>query len=256
MEIFGIGPMELLLILIIALMVFGPDKLPEIGAKLGKGLREMRQATRQFSQEIEQTREAIEAPIKEVSEPLREAAVTAAAVGQAVAHPTDAIRGSLMRNLGLDDIAGKTESQPPEAATTAIGFYAEVALEAPDETAIGQAIGAPSAAEPAAAASTEPTPAAEAPQFAMTAETPAVIGAPAEPAAEPVAAVPAEPAPTTEAPAPFMAAEAPALIGAPLEPEPTPEPLPASLAPAPLRPMPGTAGHAVEGTDATLTHEA
>ena len=36
MEILGIGPMELILILIVALMVFGPDKLPQIGAKLGR----------------------------------------------------------------------------------------------------------------------------------------------------------------------------------------------------------------------------
>ena len=36
MDILGIGPLELILILIVALMVFGPDRLPEIGAKLGR----------------------------------------------------------------------------------------------------------------------------------------------------------------------------------------------------------------------------
>jgi TatA/E family protein of Tat protein translocase len=43
-DMFGIGPQELLLILVIALVVVGPRKLPEIGRSLGKGLREVRKA--------------------------------------------------------------------------------------------------------------------------------------------------------------------------------------------------------------------
>ncbi len=49
MELFGIGPMELILVLFLAMLVFGPDRLPEMGARLGKGLRSMRRATREFS---------------------------------------------------------------------------------------------------------------------------------------------------------------------------------------------------------------
>lgn len=37
-----IGPLELLVILIIALVVFGPKRLPELGASLGRGIREFR----------------------------------------------------------------------------------------------------------------------------------------------------------------------------------------------------------------------
>ncbi len=36
------GPMELLVILIIALVVFGPKRLPELGSSLGRGIREFR----------------------------------------------------------------------------------------------------------------------------------------------------------------------------------------------------------------------
>ena len=43
---FGLGMPELILILIIALVVFGPSKLPEMGASVGKALREFRNATR------------------------------------------------------------------------------------------------------------------------------------------------------------------------------------------------------------------
>lgn len=41
---FNIGPQELLLIVVIALVVVGPKKLPELGRTLGKGLREVRKA--------------------------------------------------------------------------------------------------------------------------------------------------------------------------------------------------------------------
>jgi Tat protein translocase TatB subunit len=40
----NIGPQELLLIFIVALLVVGPRRLPEIGRSLGKGIRELRKA--------------------------------------------------------------------------------------------------------------------------------------------------------------------------------------------------------------------
>ena len=41
---FNIGPQELLLILVIALVVVGPHRLPELGRSIGRGLRELRKA--------------------------------------------------------------------------------------------------------------------------------------------------------------------------------------------------------------------
>jgi sec-independent protein translocase protein TatA len=39
---FNIGPMELIVVLVIALVVLGPKKLPEVGKSLGKGMREFK----------------------------------------------------------------------------------------------------------------------------------------------------------------------------------------------------------------------
>jgi sec-independent protein translocase protein TatA len=38
----NIGPLEIVLILIVALIVFGPKRLPELGRSMGKGIREIK----------------------------------------------------------------------------------------------------------------------------------------------------------------------------------------------------------------------
>lgn len=45
----AISPLHVLIVLIVALVVIGPRKLPETGAALGKALREFRDATRDDS---------------------------------------------------------------------------------------------------------------------------------------------------------------------------------------------------------------
>ncbi|MFZ5645364.1 MAG: Sec-independent protein translocase subunit TatA/TatB [Bacillota bacterium] len=50
---FGIGPWELVLILIIALVVFGPGKLPDVGKALGNGLKEFRKASENIKEEVQ-----------------------------------------------------------------------------------------------------------------------------------------------------------------------------------------------------------
>jgi sec-independent protein translocase protein TatA len=42
---FNIGPFELLLVLVLALLVLGPGKLPEVGSALGRTIREFRKAS-------------------------------------------------------------------------------------------------------------------------------------------------------------------------------------------------------------------
>ena len=66
---FDIGFPELLLILVIALIVFGPKRLPEIGSAIGKGLREFRQASTALTQELTREIQLDEKPKAEVEKP-------------------------------------------------------------------------------------------------------------------------------------------------------------------------------------------
>ncbi len=50
---FNIGPMELIVVLVIALVVLGPKKLPEVGKSLGKGMREFKDSISNISKDDE-----------------------------------------------------------------------------------------------------------------------------------------------------------------------------------------------------------
>lgn len=52
MNVFGIGLPEMILILVVALLVFGPKKLPEIGRSLGKAIRGFQEASKEFENEF------------------------------------------------------------------------------------------------------------------------------------------------------------------------------------------------------------
>ncbi|AFY39655.1 Sec-independent protein translocase TatA [[Leptolyngbya] sp. PCC 7376] len=60
MNVFGIGLPEMALIFVIALLVFGPKKLPEIGRTLGKTLKSFQAASNEFQEEIKKETDKIE----------------------------------------------------------------------------------------------------------------------------------------------------------------------------------------------------
>lgn len=49
---FGIGMPELIIILIVALIIFGPKRLPEMGKSLGRAIKEFRKTSQELKEEI------------------------------------------------------------------------------------------------------------------------------------------------------------------------------------------------------------
>ena len=76
---FGIGMPELMVIMVVALVVLGPKRLPEIARALGKGLAEFRRATSDINEELQKAQRAIEAEARAAEAERREAARKAAA---------------------------------------------------------------------------------------------------------------------------------------------------------------------------------
>ena len=67
---FGIGPMELAIILAIALVVFGPKKIPEIANALGRSINEFKKGSSELQATV---RKELEAPAETREEEKTEA---------------------------------------------------------------------------------------------------------------------------------------------------------------------------------------
>lgn len=90
---FGMGMGELLLILVVALLVVGPDKLPDAARKIGKGIRDFRKHTHDLQSTIEQDENLGDA-MRELKSALRDEPIRprpAAATPRVPPPPTPAL---------------------------------------------------------------------------------------------------------------------------------------------------------------------
>jgi sec-independent protein translocase protein TatA len=84
----NIGPVELIIILVIALLILGPGKLPDVGAAIGKSIKEFRKATTDVTDSVNAatTTPAAPAPVAPAPVAAAPAPVAPAPVAEAVAE--------------------------------------------------------------------------------------------------------------------------------------------------------------------------
>ena len=107
---FNIGPLELMVILVIALLVVGPHRLPEVGRSIGRGIREFRKA----QDEVQKT---IQSALNEPASPARPVPRADAAQrpeGKTVTDGTDGTDAT-------DGTEGKTVTDGTDAADATDG---------------------------------------------------------------------------------------------------------------------------------------
>jgi Tat protein translocase TatB subunit len=194
MDILGIGFPELILIFIIAMMIFGPRRLPEMAFKVGKFVRDLRNMSqglltewqREITvaarlEELEKTRQEFSQIKNEIKEARQDVAAETALGVQALKETR--------RELDAVEKQARQIAPPvnPAGAASSNGSNAPTPAEAAPETGATPAI--PAAPEPA-----PPTP----PPAAPAAPEPAP---PTPPPAAPAASEPVSPSPPPAAPA-------------------------------------------------------
>jgi sec-independent protein translocase protein TatB len=135
---FGLGPTELIVILVLALLVLGPQRIPEAASSLGKAIRSFRRATRDLRDQIdidddvrrpfEDLRSALRdepAPLPPPTNPLNSASIAGAAAGTG---------SSSLVQPPAEPVLSQTGDAATDSPQTAIA-NPEVAVSGPEATA-------------------------------------------------------------------------------------------------------------------------
>ena len=111
-----LGVPELLFILVLALLIFGPKRLPEIGRTLGRGMSEFRKASNELKRSINTELALDEAPTPPAASPSLRSRLDPAAPAMPVAAPAmTAARGSQPAEPTEPDITVTETGEAPEA---------------------------------------------------------------------------------------------------------------------------------------------
>jgi sec-independent protein translocase protein TatA len=91
----NIGPLEIAVVLIIVLIIFGPKRLPELGQSMGRGIREFKNSISgdKDKDSAEENRRELQAS---ETASTTEAATTQPATGEAAAKPAETVEGEVV----------------------------------------------------------------------------------------------------------------------------------------------------------------
>lgn len=125
MEILNVGLGEMIVIFVIALLVFGPERLPEMARRAGKVVRDLQAISGEFTQIINESMAEVEEPIQETRKTLTDASST---VSHEIKRATDSVQQS--------ERQARREPEPTTDAATTVEPENESPSEPeePDET--------------------------------------------------------------------------------------------------------------------------
>lgn len=87
---FGFHAWDLLIVLLIALIIFGPRKLPEIGGAVGKSIREFKKATNEVVEQVKAPEpKQVSSPSNKADNPEVKEAVSASAASAEATHEVE-----------------------------------------------------------------------------------------------------------------------------------------------------------------------
>ena len=98
----NLGGSELFLIVIVVIMLFGQDKLPELMKGIGKGIREINDAKNQIQNEIQKSTSGIKEDFKKQTLEMQSEIEKA---GQSVKRSVNGVNESLKNNVPVEPIA-------------------------------------------------------------------------------------------------------------------------------------------------------
>lgn len=128
MNFFGMGTPEILVIMVVALIIFGPGKLPEIGAQVGKAVRDFRRMTKEMTAEFEDSISDVQTSVGEVKQTMANVQKETTAIAQSI--PT-AIEGSGRSSASAAPVATQTAAATRDDPFADLAALDEVSDEAP-----------------------------------------------------------------------------------------------------------------------------
>jgi TatA/E family protein of Tat protein translocase len=152
----NIGPVELVIILVIALLVIGPGKLPDVGSALGKSIREFRKAASDVQESVKldaPIMPAAPAPVAQTQAPPASVAAPAPVPASAPVAPAPIAPAP----VAAAPAAAASILPPPPVAPAPVLPPAAPAVNTLAAATTPNELSAPAAPDPAAAAADAPT---------------------------------------------------------------------------------------------------
>jgi sec-independent protein translocase protein TatA len=104
------GASEIIFLFILALVIFGPKKLPEIGKTIGKGMREFRKATDDLKSNWEEHLRDTESPVHDLKQTLND---VTSEISASTSEITEEVTKQVHEVTSEAEVEPSLEQQPP-----------------------------------------------------------------------------------------------------------------------------------------------